>query len=168
MKKLKRCFTLFSISAIAVAALASCSPGKSNANEALATAESFLGLYYNIDEYLPTPRSQSAIDALEEKWQPYMTDEALETFLLNREVNRLSQAAENTGVTISVTGITFEPIHDEYNYYSYSVAADISKEPDLKQAVFEGEIKIDEDGLVSYFSPEKEPQNTIEESMQAS
>lgn len=147
----------------AVACLAGCRGGDDVSGREFETAEAFLVLYYTVEEYQQPPRTEQEVAAQEENWQPYLTADALDVFMLNREATCVSGAAEQAGVKISVTDVAFEPIHEEFGYFKYAVEAEMAGPSDVKEIVFTGKIGMDEqEGLVNYFHPDAAPLDVIE------
>ncbi len=134
-----------------------CAGPAQGAGEELEPAESFLLLYYTVEAYTPAPKSAEDVQRLEEQWQPYFTSDGLESFMLNRDATRVSSAAEEAGVTVLAKSVTLKPVEEEYGYSKYSVEADIASASGTNAVAFTGKIMVDENGLVSVFSPDELP-----------
>ena len=159
---MKNRFFLFLACIPLVMLVGGCAGERAGAREETRTAEAFLARYYTVAEYRQAPKSAEEAEKLAEEWQPYLTEEALENFLLNREALRLTAAAEAHGVLLAAGDIAFEPVNEEYGYYTYEVRTRASRGNERFEAVFDGKVRIDEEGMVHVFEPDRAPDEVLE------
>lgn len=155
MKKiLKTSSRTFLVACVMIAlVLVGCS-GSTGTSAATDTATEFLETLYTVQEYRSKPQSQEDIDALSAEFAPYMTEDALDTLLMNRHPLDASTAAEEIGATIAVLEVVYEPMPDTEGYYMYTAVLEVTTAGEIQEIDATGKIILNEDGLISYFAPD--------------
>lgn len=131
--------------------LTGCGAGSNASSAEVDTATQFLQKVYTVQDYESTPGDTQSLRA---EFEPYMTEDALDTFMANSYATDAAIMAEILDATVVVIEIIYEAMPDTEGYYQYDAMLEMTTPQETQAVDAPGKIILDEEGLVSYFAPD--------------